>query len=326
MIQLPTRKKNADMWLARPRHSHVPQPENPEQPNENLPELFRQQRQGGGGPGFIVKNGIYVPLQYTNEDNPLQGGYGYCDKTDRGQTFHPGVDLNSGGVCNADDGVEVVAPTNGIVLALLPWDGSRSGEGNHLWVYLDDRRCVYPAYMHCDHMQSFSVYEGQRFEAGTLLGRCGKTGNWACAHLHVELARSRPSSWYQWPYGWSLEAVQATYFSPRWWYEETVAKAGGAPEEELRTSTTAEERAAVKPYFDMLGVNCNMDTGIMQRAALAYYRDESRGPAMTDEYPTTAPDGTPVSHQKFTAGIGEAKQEADGTWWTGWAEVVAHPE
>jgi hypothetical protein len=191
-------------------------------------------------------------------------------------------------------------------------------------VYYDDPRCVAPVYGHFDHLNAFAdgLYEGLRFSAGQLLGYCGKTGNWSCAHCHLELARQRPSSWWQWPYGWSLEAVQATYFSPRWWYEETVAKAGGQAEDVVRTTTTPAEREAIKPYFEQLGVPCNMDTAILQRACLAYYRDESRGPAMSGEYPATAPDGTAVTRQDFTAGKGEAKPQPDGTWWTGWVEVL----
>ena len=327
------------LWrIPRKHRGHEPTGERGIPPNEDLSGLFKEKfrllrGQGGGGSGFVVENGLYVPLQYTNMDNPLQGGFGYCDKTDRGQTFHPGADLNSGGLCNADEGVEVVSPADGVVVARLSWDGSRAGEGNHLWVYLDDPRCVTSAWMHLDHLAGFAVSEGQRVGAGQRLGWCGRTGNWACAHLHLEFARKRPNSWWQWPYGWPLGAVQAAYFSPRWWWQESVARAGqalgpgaGGTEDDVRTTTTQEEREAVKPYFEMLGIPCNMDTGIMQRAALAYYRDESRGPALSGEYPTTAPDGSPVTHQKFTAGIGEAKQQSDGLWWTGWAEVVAHPE
>jgi hypothetical protein len=57
----------------------------------------------------MVRNGIYVPLECTNPADPLNGGYGWCDKTDGGMTYHPGVDLNSGAGCNADLGLEVVA-------------------------------------------------------------------------------------------------------------------------------------------------------------------------------------------------------------------------
>jgi len=239
--------------------------------------------QAGGGGGFLEQNGVFVPLQYTSAGDPLQGGYGFCDWTDNGRTPHPGVDLNSGGSCNADEGVQVVAPTDGLVVAVLPWDGYTSGEGNHLWLYLDSPVCVAPAYMHFDHLQAFAVDEGQRVAAGQVIGTCGRTGNWDCAHSHEEIAKALPSSWWQWPYGWSVAQVQAAYYDPGLWYQQTVEKAGGM--NGLPMDTTPEERQAMAPYFAMYGVSPNMETAIMKRAALAYKRDETPGPCLTDEYP-----------------------------------------
>lgn len=283
-----------------------------------------QRRQGGGGGGFIERNGVFVPLQGTNPGDPLMGGYGYCDFTDfdaAGQphTFHPGVDLNAGTYCQDDLGNAIVASISGLVLAVLPWNGA-SGEGNHLWVYYDDPVAVAPAWAHFDHLEAFALGEGARFRAGDVLGFCGATGGWDCAHAHCELLRYQPSSWWLWPYGWSRVQVEALYFDPGWWYAETVARAGGQ-EEDVRTTTTPEERAAAQPYFEQLGVPFNTETAIGQRACLAYYRDETRGPAMGGEYPATAPDGTSVTRQDFTAGTCEAKAQPDGGWWTGWAEL-----
>lgn len=95
-----------------------------------------------------------------------------------------------------------------------------------------------------------------------------------------------------------------------------------AVEDSIPMETTAQERAAMKPYFDQLGQDCNTETALMQRACLAYKRGESRGPALSGEYPATAPDGAAVTRQDFTAGKAEAKRLGDGTWWTGWVEVV----
>lgn len=322
---LPTRQSHPDLWHPPPGPRHTPQPRNPRPMNGGaggLAALYGgQRRQGGGGGGFIERNGVFVPLQGTNPADPLSGGYGYLDWTDGGQTPHPGSDLNAGSSCNSDEGAAVVASVGGIVLAVLPWDGVTSGEGNHLWVYYDDPVAVAPTWAHFDHLEAFGVKEGQRFGPGELLGLCGRTGNWDCAHSHLELLRDQPPSWWLWPYQWSVAQVQALYFDPSFWYAETVARAAGQ-EEDVRTSTTPEERQAVKPYFEMNGIPCNMDTSLMQRACLAYYRDESRGPAVTGEYPATAPDGTAVTRQDFTAGTGEAKPQPDGSWWTGWVEVI----
>jgi len=292
----PTRATHPQLWdPIGTEHHHEPTAPNPRPMNGGPGGLgwaratkpnLSQSPQGGGGGAFIESNGIYVPLQYTNPGDPLMGGYGFCDWTDNGATPHPGVDLNSGADCNSDDGVQIVSPTDGVVVAVLPWDGWTSGEGNHLWLYLDDPRCVAPAWAHFDHLQGFAVAEGQRVGAGQLIGWCGRTGNWPCAHSHEELAKQQPQSWWQWPYGWSLAAVQGAYFDPGVWYRQTVEKAGyTAGDGGLPMDTSPQERQAMKPYFDMYGIDCNMDTALMSRACLAYKRDETPGPALTDEYP-----------------------------------------
>lgn len=221
----------------------------------------------------------------------------------------------------------MVASVGGVVLAVLPWDGS-SGEGNHLWLLYDDPRAIAPAWAHFDHLTAFDVAEGQRVEAGKLLGWAGKSGGWDCAHLHCELAQYEPTSWWQWPYAWSLSQVEATYFSPYWWYDQTAQKAAGmgGESEAMRTDTTPEEREAARPYFEMNGYPANMDSALLKRFCLSYYRDETPGPLISDEYAATAPDGTPVTRQNCTARIGEAKPLEDGTWWTGYVEVVANPD
>ena len=98
------------------------------------------------------------------------------------------------------------------------------------------------------------------------------------------------------------------------------------PEEGIPMDTTPEERQALKPYFDQLGQDCNMDTTLMMRACLAYKRGESRGPALTGEYPAVAPSGRPSVRQNFTASICEAFQREDGSWEANWVELVLHPE
>jgi hypothetical protein len=150
------------------------------------------------------------------------------------------------------------------------------------------------------------------------LATCGNTGRWPCAHLHLELAKARPSSWWQWPRGWSLAAVEAAYHRPGWWFPASADKAGlaggGGPEEENPVDTTPAERAGMKPYFDMYGVDCNMETALMKRAALAHKREESPGPALTGEYPYGG-----YVRQDFTARKAEYHPD-DGQVY--WVEVV----
>lgn len=191
-------------------------------------------RQAGGGSGFVnVNNRLFAPLQGLNPDNILQGGYGWLDKTDGGMTYHPGMDLNSGGSCNADEGLAVVAPLAGLVRAVLFWNGSSQGEGNHVWVELDDPCLPGPTWWHTDHLQRIDVGVGQRLPPGGAIGTCGRTGGWDCAHAHTELLTGPPKDgWWQWPYGWSRASVEAAYWSPNsWWYaaKALVLAEGGEP-------------------------------------------------------------------------------------------------
>jgi murein DD-endopeptidase MepM/ murein hydrolase activator NlpD len=186
-----------------------------------------------GEAGFInVNERLFAPLQGLDENDVLQGGYGWLDLTDGGRTYHPGVDLNSGGSCNADAGLLVVAPLAAVVRAVLPWDGVTPGEGNHVWLEVDDPLAPAPTWVHFDHLMAFHCREGQRLEAGGAVGQCGSTAFWACAHLHTELLPHAPGDgWWQWPFRWPKEAVEAAYYEPRAWWEAASAKVAGAPPE-----------------------------------------------------------------------------------------------
>ena len=101
----------------------------------------------------------------------------------------------------------------------------------------------------------------------------------------------------------------------------------GAPEgsteategEEVAVPATDEE---LKSYLEQLGQTVNMDSAIIKRACLSYRRGETRGPAISDEYPATTESGQSVVRQKFTAGIAEYNPATGDTVWV---EVVAHP-
>jgi uncharacterized protein YvpB len=79
----------------------------------------------------------------------------------------------------------------------------------------------------------------------------------------------------------------------------------------------------LKAYLEQLGQGVNMESAIVKRACLAYRRGETRGPAVSDEYPARAPDGREVVRQRFSAGIAEW-DPATGE--VNWVEVVLHPE
>lgn len=260
---------------------------------------------------------LFAPLAGLTPPDVLRGGYGFLDGTDRDaagvpQTLHPGADLNAGtGDCNSDAGLDVVAPLAGVVRATLPWDGSRRGEGNHLWLELTDPVAPGPTWLHLDHLQAIAVRVGQRVAPGERLGWCGATGGWACAHLHLELLKGPPAQgFWQWPYQWSRAQVEAAYYRPLDWWTAASARVQGAPEEGNPVDTTAEERAAMRPYFAMYGVDVNMETALMKRAALAYKRDESRGPALTGEYGYGA-----YLRQDFTGGKGEYHPDDGLVYW-----------
>ena len=163
-----------------------------------------------GAAQFLSNNGIYAPLVGVDPNDVLSGGYGWLSPTDYDaygvpHSLHPGLDLNSGSGGNADCGLPVCAPVDCVVEAVLPWNGG-SGEGNHLWLRTEDSRAVAPAWVHYDHLQAIHVGVGQAVMAGQTVGLCGASGGWDWCHLHLELARERPASYYQWPYGWSRAA------------------------------------------------------------------------------------------------------------------------
>jgi murein DD-endopeptidase MepM/ murein hydrolase activator NlpD len=204
------------------RHGHLPPPPGEAQP---LRPGRSRSRQAGGGAGFVTVNQrLFAPLQGLDPNNVLQGGYGWLSKTDGGATFHPGVDLNSGGSCNADNGAGVVAPLAGVVRATLFWNGTSMGEGNHVWVELDDPCLPGPTWWHTDHLLDIVVAEGQRLSPGEPIGLCGRTGGWDCAHAHTELLTGPPAQGYwQWPYAWSRAQVEAAYWNPSVWWQAATA-------------------------------------------------------------------------------------------------------
>ena len=211
-----------------PGHHHDPPTDDTDQPlhpGRRPQGPMRTPRQGGGGAGFVnVNNRLFAPLQGLDPNNVLQGGYGWLSMTDAGMTYHPGLDLNSGGSCNADEGLLVVAPLAGIVRATFLWDGWTAGEGTHCWVEMDDPCMPGRTWWHTDHLREIYVGVGHRLVPGEPIGTCGRSGGWDCAHAHTELLPAPPKQgWWQWPYGWSRGQVEQAYYDPRAWWNGATA-------------------------------------------------------------------------------------------------------
>lgn len=256
-------------------------------------------------PGLVSANGVYVPLAAIDTSNPLMGGYGWLDATDSGATHHPGVDLNSptggsGTGCNVDEGLPVVAPVTGVVRAALFWDGSTPGEGNHVWVELDAPEQGWTGattWMHVDHLQAIYCGVGDRLDAGDPLGTCGRSGFWDCAHTHLEFARGRPTSWYQWPFGWSRAQVEQAYYPPLEWFLATVTLAGalqGGGAADVSILTGAQQAAVQAVVWDDLwdpaAAEFAIPTSWREEWKAGRWRGEPRGP----EQPVPASEDQPA--------------------------------
>jgi murein DD-endopeptidase MepM/ murein hydrolase activator NlpD len=268
---------------------------------------------------------VSVPMDGLSAADPTRGGLLFCQLTENGRCFHPGVDLNGPHGGDADRYLPERAVLDFEVWSVTRWNGTSTGYGHHVWLRypFDPTSPTGESYNHYCHQEEIAegLAVGQAGRSGQQIGRCGKSGLYGgnytpYAHLHWEVRWTPPPSPDFWPSGYSEAWVRANYVRPRDWWAGLLAY---APEEEIPVDTTPEERAALQPYFEQLGVPVNVETAIMKLAALAYKRGETRGPAMSDEYPATSPEGAPVIRQQFTAGVGQF-DPASGA--THWVEVV----
>jgi murein DD-endopeptidase MepM/ murein hydrolase activator NlpD len=280
-------------------------------------------------PGLVGAYGVYLPLSMLDPTDVLMGGYGWLDPTDGGATPHPGVDLNSphggsGTGCNADEGLPVVAPVAGVVRATIFWDGSTPGEGNHCWIELDAPEQSWTGattWLHVDHLKMIYCGVGGRLAAGDPIGTCGRSGGWDCAHLHCELARARPASWWQWPYGWSRAQVEAAYYSPVEWFRATVTLAGamhGGGTQEMAILSGAQQAAIATALFAPYPFN--PDTAIGGGWLAEWRAGRYRGPPTAEEQdvPEDTAAGKPKGRfQPFELGCGVWLPGAETASWDG---------
>ena len=302
------------------RH-HVPPPEGADQPLR--PAAGSRRSQGGGGAGFVtVHERLFAPLQGLDPNNVLMGGYGWLSKTDGGATYHPGLDLNSGSGCNADEGAGVVAPLAGVVRAVLWWDGYTPGEGNHLYIELDDPCCPAPTYLHFDHLLRIDVAVGQRVMPGEPVGACGRSGGWDCSHLHTELMNGPPKNgWYTWPYGWSRAQVEAAYQNPQTWWQAATALVLAEGNRPIPPEVVADMSQwelvnyVLVDLYDWAGLKAdfNPDSAINKAWADDLHAGRYHGRPRTAERRWGTPDRGGV-WQEFDLGIAVWTQEQGASW------------
>lgn len=176
------------------------------------------------------------PLWGCEDGDVLDGGFDWLDPADGGVTPHPGLDLNAGYGGDADRGLRILSVSGGYVRFIQQWDGRTAGYGTHVWVEHDDGHWVHHA-----HLETFLVQLDQRVERGDNLARCGKSGWQAWAHDHVEVTRTKPQNFNQWPRGWSRAQVEAVYCNPHDYF--TV-------KEQEAANVTDTERQAMQGEID----------------------------------------------------------------------------
>jgi murein DD-endopeptidase MepM/ murein hydrolase activator NlpD len=118
-----------------------------------------------------------VLLSHTPSVWPVRGylssGFGNrVDPFTGGRDFHPGIDIS------APRGTKIVAPADGVVVAV----GRRGGYGNA--IVIDHGYGTITRY---GHLEAFNVRPGQRVRRGDVLGFVGNTGRSNAPHLHYEV-------------------------------------------------------------------------------------------------------------------------------------------
>ena len=269
---------------------------------------------------MTVNNRLFAPLQGLSPNDPAQGGFTWLSPTDGGATYHPGIDLNSGGSCNADEGALVVAPLTGVVRSVLY---AAQGEGNHVWLQLDDPCAPPGTWMHVDHLLQVDCSEGQRLGPGERFGLCGRSGGWSCAHLHAEFLKGPPQNgFWQWPYGWNRAQVEAAYHRPLdWWNAATalVLAEGNQPippEVVMAMSDWELTNYVLAQLYEWAGLKdaFNPDGGVCKAWVAAMRAGHYPGRPRTGERPY----GDPVTGVWQECDLGVLIYKLDGTMsWTG---------
>ena len=159
----------------------------------NIPEvnttLIVQSNPGGGDVGDIASSSAFIKPLKGNNYVYSAGTWAYP-----GGGLHRGVDFGTFG-----QGVEVVAPANGIIIWTFEGCPSPNGNnypntcgipmggGNNILFLCEVEGIVYAMPMY--HLQSLSVSTGQLVSQGETLGLSGNSGNSTGPHLHIEIIK-----------------------------------------------------------------------------------------------------------------------------------------
>jgi hypothetical protein len=121
--------------------------------------------------GLLVdRMDVCLPLDFL----VMNSGYGYrTDPITRCMRFHDGIDLR----CRH---AKVYAMLPAVVRKV---HYGKDGYGNYVVLDHGDFQCLY------GHLSMVAVREGQRVEAGTVVGISGSTGRSTGEHLHVKLSK-----------------------------------------------------------------------------------------------------------------------------------------
>ena len=113
--------------------------------------------------------GVPAPTEITSRfgarSNPFTGG---------GGEFHPGLDFRG----------QVGDPIQSTASGVVNFAGSQNGYGNVVRIGLDNGYEILFA-----HMSKIDVRQGQKVDAGDIVGRVGSTGRSTGPHLHYEVRK-----------------------------------------------------------------------------------------------------------------------------------------
>lgn len=165
-------------------------------------------------------------MKFTGKYPDGWGGYTFLDYDAASNTFHPGDDYNWGAY-NDDYGIPVLATYKGVCV----YSGSDTvGYGNMIVLKHDldetarkyikdnfgiDTPVVYSLY---GHLLERMVAVGNTVDSGSLIAKCGKSGNTIYAHLHFEIYAPKGEllgkPWRFYPSGWSKEKIKQYWIAP----------------------------------------------------------------------------------------------------------------
>ena len=219
-----------------------------------------------------VVPGVWEPMDGLASWDPLRGGYAFLDRTDGGNTWHCGADLNGGQGGDGDLGAALRFPIAGEVVYVGRWNRYSIGYGNHVWL-----RLVNGDYLHYCHCRRVLVAAGDAGEAGDVVAEVGKSGNQLWAHCHFEVKREDPAiaGYDYWPYGRSADYVRQHYVRPADWWRELLAwwaqHTAGQPEAVEMLSDDQILHWIMPPLWDLAGIPYNPDA-LTSKAWLGEFR------------------------------------------------------